>query len=380
MRTFVRQRFDWPGKGLKSGYRKITSRGRMILALILIPVLATPVTAGEDPATADPFARFGSFTEGSELLVDHRVWNTLLEATVVVLKPSARSTFSKRRQADPLREKVKSRISRSSRPAAPLESNRVLFHLLSKEHVELVAKYRQELEILPNSYPLADFNKDEQLAYWLNLHNAALFEQLARRYPISKLKTLRKGSKNKPSLWDEKLLTVEGVALSLNDIQNNILIRHWNSPLVLYGLYQGAIGGPSLSNAAFTGENVNGILESKAEEFVNSNRGVKIWRGEARVSLFYEWGKAAFPDWESDLASHLAQFTTGSREAELTSAKGSTAKLYEWGIAEIKNENLSRGRTLAAAADMVTKVGAKHVPGAYDAATVTRLRDAANQE
>ena len=263
--------------------------------------------------------------------------------------------------------------------------------MLGKEHVELVAKYRRDLEILPNYYPLAGFDKDEQLAYWLNLHNAALFEQLARRYPISKLKTLRNGRKNKPSLWDEKLLTVEGVALSLNDIQNNILLRHWNSPMALYGLYQGSIGGPSLPNKAFTGENVLGILASTAEEFVNSNRGVKIWRGEARVSLLYEWCKAAFPDWESDLASHLAQFATDSRKAEMTSSKGFTAKLYEWRIAEIKNDNLSPRRTLATAADMVTRGGEKQmpgdpnqknlmVPGAYDAAASTLLRSAANEE
>ena len=380
MKTSGTQRFDRLGKGLKFGRRKITSRGGMILALILIPVLATPVTAGEAPGSADPFARFGSFAEGSELVVDHRVWNTMLEATVVVIKPSARKTSRSRRAADPLREKAGTRLSRGSRPVAPLESNRVLFHLLSREHVELVAKYRRELEILPNSYPLADFDKNEQLAYWLNLHNATLFEQLARRYPISKLKSLRKGRKNKPSLWDEKLLTVEGVALSLNDIQNNILIRHWNSPMVLYGFYQGAVGGPSLSNNAFTGENVHGILESKAEEFVNSHRGVKVWHGAARVSLLYEWGKAAFPDWESDLASHLAQITTGPRQAELMSAKGVTAKLYEWNVAEIKNENLSTGRALAAAASMVTRGGATHVPGAYDAATVTLLREAASQK
>ena len=365
----------------------------MILALILVPFLATPVTAEEEPGSADPFARFASFTEGSELFVDHRVWNTVLEATVVVIRPSTPRASSRRS-----RPTSGTRVSRGSRPVAAPESNRVLFHLLSREHVELVAKYRRELEILPNHYSLADFNKNEQLAYWLNLHNAALFEQLARRYPISKLKSLRKGRKNEPSLWDEKLLTVEGVALSLNDIQNNILIRHWNSPMVLYGLYQGAIGGPGLPNKAFTGENVHRLLSSTAAEFVNSKRGLKTWSGGASVSLLYEWGQAAFPDWESDLASHLAQIATGSRKTGLTSSKGFAAKLYDWNIADISG-NLSTGRTLATAADMMSgsgigapiKSGATQVsgdlnrnnlivPGAYGGATVTLLREAANQK
>ncbi len=393
MRTLGTQRFERFGKGPKSGYRRITSQGGAILALILVIFLATPVSAEEEPGSADPFARFASFTEGSERFVDHRVWNTVLEAAVVVIRPSTRRVSSSKS-----RPRSGTRVSRGSRPVAVIESNRVVFHLLSKAHVELVAKYRRELEILPNYYPLADLDKNEQLAYWFNLHNAALFEQLAHRYPISKLKTLRNGKKNKPSLWDEKLLTVEGVALSLNDIQNNILIRHWNSPMVLYGLYQGAIGGPSLSNKAFSGENVHGLLSSTAAEFVNSKRGLKTWRGGASVSLLYEWCKAAFPDWESDLASHLVQIATGSRKTGLTSSEGFTAKRYDWNIADISG-NLSTKRTLATAAEMVSgsgigapiKSGAPQepgdlnrnnliVPGAYDDATVTLLRDAVNQE
>ena len=201
----------------------------------------TSAYAEETTDNADPFARFGNFTKGSDWVIDHSVWGDVLYTTVVVVGRSSRTMASTKNSGI-----TGTNIKRGSRSPARFESNRVLFHLLKKEHIDLVVKYREELEILPNVYPLANFDKNEQLAYWLNLHNAVLYEQLAKRYPISKLKKLRTGGKGKPSLWDEKLVTVEGVPLSLNDIQNNILIRHWKSPMVLYGLYHGAIGGPSL--------------------------------------------------------------------------------------------------------------------------------------
>ncbi len=203
---------------------------KIILSLFLVVFITRAGVAAEENST-DPFARFGNYTEGSDLAIEHRVWNDLLDVTVIVIRPSTRTMAST--QNSP---RTGTKISRGSRSPARLEGNRVLFHLLDEGHVTLVAKYRHELEKLPDFFPLAEFNKDEQLAFWLNLHNAVLFEQMAQRYPFSKLKKLRNGKKNIPSLWDQKLVTVEGVSLSLNDIQNNILIRHWKSPMILYGL------------------------------------------------------------------------------------------------------------------------------------------------
>ncbi len=320
-----------------------------ILTLVLLTFLLAPVYGQGETDSADPFARFGTYTEGSDWVIDHSAWETMLNATVVVIQPSSIQLAS----VKPKR-KTGTRISRGSSSPARKESNRVMFHLIEEEHLDLVRKYRRELERLPNSYPLADFNKDEQLAYWLNLHNAVLFEQLAERYPISKLKSLRLGKSKSPALWDEKLVTVDGVALSLNDIQNKILIRHWASPMVLYGLYQGSIGGPSLPNQAFTGENVNRLLKKSAKEFVNSNRGVKFWGTKARVSLLYEMGKSAFPNWETDLTTHLNVFANATLRANLAGAETFTPKIYDWSIADTKDGTLSSGPALNTAANLLS--------------------------
>ena len=306
----------------------------LILTLFLLAFFATPVYPADENQSADPFARFGNYSEGSDLTIYHGAWDEVLLTTVVIIPPSTRKMSGVANKP-----KTGTKIPRGSSSPARFESNRVVFHLLEKEHLDRVARYRKELENLPDSFPLAEFNKNEQLAYWLNLHNAVVFEQLAQRYPFSNLKKLRKRGKNLPSLWDQKLVTVEGVSMSLNDIQNNILIRHWKTPMVLYGLYQGAIGGPSLSNRAFTGKNVHSILRSKADEFINSNRG---FRG-TKVSLLYEWGQAAFPDWEDDLARHLVSFAIPESQTSLRSSDAFTTGLYDWNIADILGGTLSAG-------------------------------------
>ena len=301
----------------------ITRFGIFNLILILLFLLAAPINAQQENNTSDPFAKFGKYTEESDLVIHHEVWSVLLYNSVVVITPSTRKMASTQNAAS-----TGTKIKRGSSSAARFESNRVQFQFMDKEFLRLVSKYRQELEGLPSHYSLQYFSKDEQLAYWLNLHNVMLFEELAKRYPVSKLKKLRTGGKGKPSLWDEKLLTVEGVPLSLNDIQNNILIRHWKTPMVIYGLYQGAIGGPSLPNRAFTGVNVNRLLKHSAAEFINSNRGVKVWGNKTKVSMTYEWGKAAFPNWERDLARHLADVANPSGRTNIVNSSSFSAKFH----------------------------------------------------
>ncbi|MEE8259088.1 MAG: DUF547 domain-containing protein [Sphingomonadales bacterium] len=327
-----------------------TNALRIILTLFLLTFFATPVYPADENQSGDPFARFGNSSEGSDLAINHSIWSSVLEATIFVIRPTSHRMASIRNQP-----RTGTKVSRGSNSPARFESNRVVFHMLQEEHLDLVRKYRGELERLPDLYPLAEFKKDEQLAYWLNLHNAVLFEQLAEHYPISKLKSLRLGKSKRPALWDEKLVTVEGVALSLNDIQNKILIRHWASPMVLYGLYQGAIGGPSLPIKAFTGENVHNLLKSTAREFVNSNRGFRMRGNKAQVSLTYKWGSAAFPNWERDVARHLVKFADSSHRAELAGANEFVAKLYDWVIADLTGGTLSVGPIQSTAAGLGTK-------------------------
>src|SRR5210317_1040037 len=113
---------------------------------------------------------------------------------------------------------------------------------------------RDNLEALPSEAPLQYFTRNEQLAYWLNLYNFTLLNEVIKVYPKRKLNKLLTG---KNSILKEKILTVAGVPLSLNDIQYVILKNNYeNNPLVMYGLYQGIIGGPNIRKSAFTGANV----------------------------------------------------------------------------------------------------------------------------
>ena len=115
------------------------------------------------------------------------------------------------------------------------------------------------------------------------------------------------------------MLTIAGIELSLDDIQHTILrINYENDPLVMYGLFQGVVGSPSIRKYAYTGDDVYFQLESNAHEFINSYRGTYPYSPTLfRVSSFYDRNRVYFPDFETDLSNHLLNFLEGPQRARL---------------------------------------------------------------
>ena len=71
---------------------------------------------------------------------------------------------------------------------------------------------------------IANYNRDEQLAFWLNLYNALTVQIVADYYPIGSIEEINIS----PGLfsigpWGKKIVTIKGTSLSLEEIQNRII-------------------------------------------------------------------------------------------------------------------------------------------------------------
>lgn len=183
-----------------------------------------------------------------------------------------------------------------------------MFHTFNNDVEAYVGLYREGLQDTMNRVDYGAFSRNEQLAFWLNLYNAVVIHEIAKAHPVSRPGRIRIRDQ-KASLYDAKLVEVHGVKLSLNDIRYNILYRYWRSPSVLYGLWDGAIGGPGILPEAFDGGAVNAQLQINAREFVNSMRGVDRIRDEMRISKIYADARPYyFKNWPDDLYAHLSQY------------------------------------------------------------------------
>lgn len=235
--------------------------------------------------------------------------------------------------------KSSTKMKHGNTSATATEGNRVSFNEFKQEHVDYLLAIRKDLEAVPDFMPLKSFPANEQLAYWFNLHNVAVMVEVANAYPLKKVKSLVEGRK---SVWDNKTMSVGSREMSIRDIENYV-VRRWNDPLVLYGFFMGAIGGPNIRTEAYTGDNLAEALENNALQFVNSLRGFKLWSGQGRVSDHYKLGAKYFPNFEEDIRNHLWAYARPDTRRDLQKAKSFKIKNYDWGIADLKDGDTYSG-------------------------------------
>ncbi|TMM46679.1 DUF547 domain-containing protein [Qipengyuania marisflavi] len=273
-----------------------------------------------DVLQASPDASFARFTPRdmtSNTRIDYDFWDNQLRYMVLWMGPSTRQGASKPYASTGTR-RVYGHDSRYR-----LEGNRIIFSFLEDGFKASLAEYRADLEQTANVVDIATLPRNEQLAFWINLHNAAVTDAIAQIYPVTSPDRAKLNGDKRP-LDETPFITVNGVQMSPRDIRTKIVYPNWDDPRVIYGFFRGDIGGPSIQRQAYTGQNVSGLLAESAREFVNSLRGVESYGGSLLVSKIYEEAAGFyFPDGDASLRKHLLKFAD-EPVAELIASKDST--------------------------------------------------------
>ncbi|WP_459789807.1 DUF547 domain-containing protein [Alteriqipengyuania sp. 357] len=285
--------------------------------------------AGED--SGPRFVRFVPADQSNASRLDFTVWKEALNYFVFSMGVSLREG------APSVPPGMGTRIVYGHTSRYRLEGNRVTFSFLEDDVIQSLTDYRQDLQSLGDQIDIAKLPRNEQLAYWINLHNAAIIEQIARNYPLKNPSELMIEGYGLP-LDKAPFITVAGVAMSPHDIRTKIVYPNWSDPKVMYGFFRGDIGGPSLRREAFTGANVDTLLDSAAKEFVNSLRGVEKRGSTMQVSRIYEEARPFyFTDWPADLRTHIGTYASEEVTGILAKTGQVETVLYENAIADLAN-------------------------------------------
>lgn len=306
--------------------------GAGTLALLTAPSAAQQTAgtpAGEEQAFAASadFATFVPNGTPNADSIDYSIWTEAMSNMVVSMGPSLRQG-APRPDAGYGSRRVYGHVSRYR-----LEGTRIMFSFLDSEVIATFGEYRRDLEATADKVDIQSLSRNEQLAYWINLHNVAIVEQIANNWPVRQPREIMVGD---VPLDDAKFITVEGIAMSPKDIRTRIVYQNWKDPRVIYGFWRGDIGGPSIQREAFNSDNVDRLLERGARDFVNSLRGTQKSGSTLQVSTIYE--EAApyyFGNFESDLRAHLARFTDEEGAQILAKTKRVEASISEYDIADL---------------------------------------------
>lgn len=133
-----------------------------------------------------------------------------------------------------------------------------------------------------------NWSRDEQLAFLINLYNAATLQLIVDHYPVKSIKKI--GSIFKGP-WDQPAVVWFGKTITLNELEHGIIRKQYHEPRVHMALVCAAQGCPPLRSEAYTAEKLDQQLDDQGRTYLASPAGLVIDsnRGEARISSIFKW-------------------------------------------------------------------------------------------
>ena len=183
-----------------------------------------------------------------------------------------------------------------------------------------IAAYLAKLE---NNAPNSTWSKNEKLAFYINLYNAATVKLILDNYPIKSIKKI-----SKP--WDKKWIAVGDKTLSLGDIEHKVL-RKMQEPRIHFVINCASYSCPKLKNEAFVSSQIENQLEEATRSFINDPKRNKIDSKEAKLSKIFNWFKKDFTTKGS-----ILDFITPYTSVKLTKQTDIDYVDYNWSLNEKK--------------------------------------------
>jgi len=177
--------------------------------------------------------------------------------------------------------------------------------------------------IVPSQY-----GREEQFSYWVNLYNAATIDLILAAYPVKSIRSLGIAGP-----WGKKILTVDGTALSLNNIEHGILRPIWKDPRIHYAVNCASIGCPNLAVQAYTSDRLEQMLDAAARSYINHPRGFTRSDGKLTASTIYNWYQVDWVD-EAGVLAHARQYADATNSALSGDAVTIDGYAYDWGLNE----------------------------------------------
>lgn len=207
--------------------------------------------------------------------------------------------------------------------------NLVNYAKLESKDLAALKQYLKDMSAIS----IEEYNRNEQLAYWINVYNALTIRTIASYYPIGNVQEVNIS----PGLfsvgpWGAMLITIQHTSLSLDDIDNRIIRPIWNDPRTHYALNNATIGAPNLNKIAYSGAQIEAQLNEAASTYINSLRGVQVIEGKLILSKLFDWYEEDFGGTKQAVIYHLAQFAKDPLSSQLKHINTIDTYSYNWHI------------------------------------------------
>lgn len=180
--------------------------------------------------------------------------------------------------------------------------------------------------------------RNDAFAFWANLYNAATLKVILDNHPVRSIRDIRSTGVpldprqfNGP--WRTRLVTIEGRAMSLDDIEHGTMRPTFRDPRVHYAVNCASIGCPNLRPRAWRAASLEAELDEAARAYANHPRGASFRPdGGLRVSSIYRWFREDFGNSDAGVIEHLRRYANADLAPRLASVTRVAEDAYDWSL------------------------------------------------
>lgn len=213
--------------------------------------------------------------------------------------------------------------------ASPDGVHRFRYRSVTAADRERLERYLNRL----SGVAISAYNRPEQKAFWINLYNALTVQVVLDHYPVASIREIDiSPGWFSVGPWRKKLIQVDDIDLSLDDIEHRILRPVWRDPRIHYAVNCAAIGCPNLQRRAFRGAGLAERLEEAARDYVNHPRAIAWSTDGWTLSKIYQWFRDDFGGDESGVLDHIKRYADPALAATLNRSARVQRYRYDWSL------------------------------------------------
>lgn len=176
------------------------------------------------------------------------------------------------------------------------------------------------------------WNRDQQMAFLINLYNAATLKLVIDHDPVKSIKDIG-GILKGP--WKQKVVRLFGRYVTLDHVEHGLLRPNYGEPRIHFAVNCASIGCPALRPEAFQASKLDTQLDEQARGFLRdtSKNHLDADKGVLHLSPIFDWFEDDFTGKSGSVAKFVAPYFPKSQQA--TIAKGGLKIRhtdYDWGL------------------------------------------------
>ena len=175
----------------------------------------------------------------------------------------------------------------------------------------------------------ASMSRDDAMAFWLNLYNAATLELVLAHHPVKSIKDIG-GPTSSP--WKHPVVTVAGRGYSLDAIENDVVRPTFQDARIHFALNCAALGCPPLARHAFRAPTLSDQLDEACRRALNDARWVEASQRRIRPTKLFDWYAADFEHEGSTVRKFLARYRPTDAAAVLDEDRRLEYRDYDWSL------------------------------------------------